>query len=59
VLTPPDRILTMQEAAAYLGLPLATVARLVRETTLWGTKMDDGAWGIKKSELLRFLGRPT
>jgi len=59
VSTPPDRILTMQEASAYLGLPITTVARLVRETTIWGTKMDDGRWGIKESELRRFLsGRP-
>jgi excisionase family DNA binding protein len=49
----------MREAAAYLGLPLVTVARLVRETTIWGTKTDDGGWGIKKSELLRFLNRQT
>jgi hypothetical protein len=38
---------------------LAFVARLVRETTIWGTKMGDGRWGIKESELRRFLsGRP-
>jgi hypothetical protein len=53
--TPPDRILTMQEASACLGLPITTVARLVRETTIWGTKMDDGRGGIKESELRRFL----
>ena len=54
--TPPDRILTMQEASACLSLPITTVARLVRETTFWGTKMDDGRWGIKESELRRYLG---
>ena len=59
VSTPPDRILTMQEASACLGLPITTVARLVRETTIWRTKMGDGRWGIKESELRRFLsGRP-
>jgi excisionase family DNA binding protein len=52
---PTDRILTMKEAAARLSLPIGTVARLVRETTIWGTRMDDGGWGIKESELRRFL----
>jgi excisionase family DNA binding protein len=53
--TPPDRILTMKEAAERLACPAEVVAQLVRETTLWGTKMDDGGWGIKESELQRFI----
>jgi excisionase family DNA binding protein len=52
---PPDRILTMKEAAERLACPAEVVAQLVRETTLWGTKMDDGGWGIKESELQRFI----
>jgi excisionase family DNA binding protein len=55
VSTPPDRILTMKEAAERLGYPAEVVTRLVRETTIWGTKMDDGGWGIKESELQRFI----
>jgi excisionase family DNA binding protein len=55
VSTPPDRILTIQEAAQRLGCPAEVVTRLVRETTLWVTKMDDGGWGIKESELQRFI----
>jgi excisionase family DNA binding protein len=55
---PEDRILTMQEAAAQLGLSMSTLLRLVRETTIWETKMDDGGWGIKESELRRFLDGP-
>ena len=55
VSTPPDRILNIQEAAQQLGCPAEVVTRLVRETTLWGTKMDDGGWGIKESELQRFI----
>jgi excisionase family DNA binding protein len=52
---PPDRILTMHEAAERLGLPIGTVARLVRETTIWGARMHDGQWGIRESELQRFI----
>jgi excisionase family DNA binding protein len=55
VSTPPDRILTIKEAAERLGCPAEVVTRLVRETTIWGTKMDDGGWGIKESELQRFI----
>ena len=53
--TPPDRILTIKEAAERLGYRAEVVSRLVRETTIWGTKMDDGGWGIKESELQRFI----
>ena len=53
--TPSDRILTMQEAAERLGCQAEVVIQLVRETTIWGTKMDDGGWGIKESELQRFI----
>ena len=53
--TPPDRILTIKEAAERLGCPAEVVTRLVRDTTIWGTKMDDGGWGIKESELQRFI----
>ena len=52
---PSDRILTMKETAERLGCSAEIVAQLVRETTLWGTKMDDGGWGIKESELQRFI----
>jgi excisionase family DNA binding protein len=45
----------MKEAAERLACPTEVVARLVRETTIWGTKMDDGGWGIKESELQRFI----
>ena len=45
----------MKEAAERLACPAEVVAQLVRETTLWGTKMDDGGWGIKESELQRFI----
>jgi hypothetical protein len=45
----------MKEAADRLACPAEVVARLVRETTIWGTKMDDGGWGIKESELQRFI----
>jgi excisionase family DNA binding protein len=45
----------MQEAAERLGCPAEVVIQLVRETTIWGTKMDDGGWGIKESELQRFI----
>jgi excisionase family DNA binding protein len=52
---PPDHILTIKEAAERLGCPAEVVTRLIRETTIWGTKMDDGGWGIKESELQRFI----
>jgi excisionase family DNA binding protein len=55
VSTPPDRILTIKETAERLACPAEVVAQLVRETTLWGTKMDDGGWGIRESELQRFI----
>ena len=45
----------MKEAAERLGYRAEVVARLVRETTIWGTKRDDGAWGIKESEIQRFI----
>jgi excisionase family DNA binding protein len=45
----------MQEAAERLGCQAEVVIQLVRETTIWGTKMDDGGWGIKESELQRFI----
>ena len=51
-----DPILTMQEAAERLGIPVRTLQRHVRETTIWATKMEYGSdWGIKESELQRFL----
>ena len=53
--TPPDRILIMREAAERLACPTEVVARLVRETTIWGTKRDDGGWGVKESEIQRFI----
>ncbi len=53
--TPPDRILTIKEAADRLGCLAEVVTRLIRETAIWGTKRDDGAWGIKESEIQRFI----
>jgi excisionase family DNA binding protein len=55
VSTPPDHIHTIKEAAERLGWPAEVVTRLIRETTIWGTKMDDGVLEIKESELQRFI----
>lgn len=54
---PVDRIFNCNQAAKRLGVPLSTLRRLVRDGTLWATAMEDGAVGLKESEIQRFIDR--
>lgn len=52
-----DKILTGAQAAKRLGLPLSTLRRLVRDGTLWPTRMENGKAGLLESEIQRFFER--
>jgi excisionase family DNA binding protein len=45
----------MEEAAERLGIPISTLLRLVRETTIWPAEKPDGTRGIRESEVRRFI----
>ena len=52
----PDGLLSVVEAAEYLGVNKKTVRRRLRSGELAGTKIGD-AWRIKLSDLNRLLGK--
>ena len=54
---PAEGILTGSEAAKRLGMPLTTLRRLVRDGTLWTASMENGAVGLRESEIQRFRGQ--
>lgn len=51
---PAEEIFTGSEAAKRLGMPLTTLRRLVRDGTLWAASMENGAVGLRESEIQRF-----
>jgi len=54
---PADRILAFSQAAKLLDVQIATLRRLVREGTLWATRMKNGELGLRESEIRRFIDR--
>lgn len=52
-----DKVFTVNQAAKYLGLSPSTLRRFVREGTLWATSMENGALGLRESEIQRFIDR--
>jgi hypothetical protein len=57
-----DEIFTVNQAARSLSIAVSMLRRLIRDGSIWATSMDNGAVGIRKSELQRFAdqyGRPA
>ena len=55
--TPPDRLLTVREAAAYLRLKPDGVRKARRAGRISGIKLNEKEWGFRESELNRYLTR--
>ncbi|GAA3923285.1 helix-turn-helix domain-containing protein [Hymenobacter algoricola] len=54
---PPDRILTVREAALYLRLKPEGVRNARRQGRLQGLHINEKEWGFRLSELTRYLTR--
>jgi hypothetical protein len=55
--TPPDRLLTVRQAAAYLNLKPEGVRNARRAGRLFGVMLNEKEWGFYESELNRYLNR--
>ncbi|QIX62717.1 helix-turn-helix domain-containing protein [Hymenobacter sp. BT18] len=54
---PPDRILTVREAAHYMRLKPEGVRNARRAGRLTGLRLNEKEWGFRQSELDRYLSR--
>ncbi|QJX47807.1 helix-turn-helix domain-containing protein [Hymenobacter taeanensis] len=54
---PPDRILTVREAAHYMRLKPEGVRNARRAGRLQGLRLNEKEWGFHLSELNRYLSR--
>ncbi len=54
---PPDRILTVREAAHYMRLKPEGVRNARRAGRLNGLRLNEKEWGFRQSELDRYLSR--
>ena len=54
---PPDRLLTVRQAAAYLNISPEGVRKARRAGRLTGLHLNEKEWGFFESELTRHLNR--
>jgi hypothetical protein len=54
---PPDRLLTVRQAAARLSITPEGVRKARRAGRLRGVKLNEKEWGFYESELSRYLSR--
>ncbi len=49
--TPPDEVLNVQQAAAYIGLSAEALRRARRKNRIKGVRLNEKEWGFKQSAL--------
>ncbi|MFD2785364.1 helix-turn-helix domain-containing protein [Hymenobacter rubripertinctus] len=54
---PPDRLLTVRQAAAHLNISPEGVRKARRAGRLSGLRLNEKEWGFRESELNRHLNR--
>ncbi len=54
---PPDRLLTVRQAATYLNITPEGVRKGRRAGRLSGVRINEKEWGFRESELNRYLTR--
>ena len=55
--TPPDRLMNVRQAAAFLTVTPGGLRRARRAGRLKGVKLNEKEWGFYESELNRYLNR--
>lgn len=48
---PPDEVLNVQQAAAYIGLSAEALRRARRKNRIKGVRLNEREWGFKQSAL--------
>jgi len=48
---PPDEVLNVQQAAAYIGLSAEALRRARRKNRIKGVRLNEKEWGFKQSAL--------